>query len=125
MQAPTGRRWSVTAEPLSHAADPATSDAGVDLELPPEPSALRQEIRRDVLDGQDWQQRFGDGLGVGELLWEGWGQPLEAAGVDRSTFESVVRAYRRELWFWVLGERTWAQAAAGLAGRLRRRAERH
>ncbi len=29
--------------------------------------------------------------------------------------------YRRELWLWLAGERTWQQCAGGLAGRISRR----
>lgn len=91
------------------------------LEIPAEPAELRLSIRHDVLDGADWQGRFGDGLGVGEVLWARWAGALESAGMTRPVFEATVRAYRRELWFWVLGDRTWEQAVSGLAGRLLRR----
>jgi hypothetical protein len=91
------------------------------LEVPAEPAELRATIAREVLGGADWEERFGAGLGVGDALWTSWGRVLEASGMDRASFEAVVRAYRRELWFWVLGERLWEQAASGLAGRLVRR----
>ncbi len=91
------------------------------LELPAEPAELGARIRREVLGGADWQERFGDGLGVGELLWRSWAPALEPAGMAWGDFGAHVRAYRRELWFWVLGERRWEQAAGGLAGRLLRR----
>ncbi len=35
--------------------------------------------------------------------------------------EAVCRGYQRELWLWVVGERTWAQCVSGLSGRLERR----
>jgi hypothetical protein len=105
---------------ISSAAGDAPAPGGA-LEVPPEPVELRDSIRRAVLDGADWQERFGAGLGVGELLWERWGPVLARAGTERGAFEAAVRAYRRELWFWVLGERRWEQAVEGLAGRLLRR----
>ena len=98
-----------------------TAEGASFLELPPEPVELGAEIRVAVLDGADWRQRFGDGLGVGERLWESWAPVLEPAGMALQDFQAHVRAYRRELWFWVLGERPWQQAVSGLAGRLARR----
>ena len=41
--------------------------------------------------------------------------------MDRDRFGGIVTGYRRELWLWVMGERTWAQSAGGLLGRVRRR----
>ena len=35
--------------------------------------------------------------------------------------DAICRGYQRELWLWLVGERTWAQCANGLRGRLRRR----
>ena len=91
------------------------------LEVPAEPAELRAAIATEVLGGADWEERFGAGLGVGDVLWPEWGALLEASGMDRQRFDGVVRGYRRELWFWVLGERLWEQVATGLAGRLVRR----
>lgn len=105
-------------------AEPAGTDdrsLSAVLVIPPEPADLGAAIRTAVLGGADWQQAFGPGLGVGEALWEHWGPVLGPAGLDRQAFDSHVRAYRRELWFWVLGDRLWEQAVGGLAGRLIRR----
>jgi hypothetical protein len=33
----------------------------------------------------------------------------------------MVLDYRRELWLWLAGERTWAHACSGLVGRVGRR----
>jgi hypothetical protein len=97
------------------------SDA-VDLPLPEEPVALRQETRALA---QEAPQRAAALLDAGEWLagplWRSWGPALQAAGMSRARFLQVVAGYRRELWLWVMGERTWAQSAGGLAGRLRRR----
>jgi hypothetical protein len=41
-----------------------------------------------------------------------------ATGLD---VECVCRGYERELWLWLVGERTWVQCASGLEGRLLRR----
>jgi hypothetical protein len=93
-----------------------------DLSLPEEPVELRRRTRALV------EQDPGRGAAVVEAgsfvadpLWERWGPALEAAGLDRGRFDAIVAGYRRELWLWVMGERTWAQSAGGLLGRVRRR----
>jgi hypothetical protein len=93
----------------------------VELEVPPEPGPLREELRQALLGGADWEGTYGPGLGVGGALWDAWGPELQARGMDGDTFAAVVRGWRRELWFWVLGDRSWQQAAGGLAGRVVRR----
>ena len=98
---------------------PPSDEAG--LELPDEPVALRETMRHAVLGGADWEESFGAELGVGDALWRAWGAQLEAGGMDRAAFAAVVNGYRRELWFWLLGDRIWSQVATGLAGRLLRR----
>ena len=35
--------------------------------------------------------------------------------------EVACESYARELWLWLVGERTWAQCSAGLCGRIARR----
>ena len=42
-------------------------------------------------------------------------------GMGRAELGAVVGGYRREIWLWLTGERTWAQCCAGLIGRARRR----
>ena len=39
---------------------------------------------------------------------------LERAGIDRADFAGIVVGYRRELWLWLAGERTWEQCCSGL-----------
>ncbi len=99
----------------------AAPSALVALPVPTEPVELRQRLRVALLDGAAWEERFGAELGVGDVFWSAWGEALTCAAVTRDDFAAVVRGYRREVWFWVLGDRTWDQAAAGLAGRLLRR----
>jgi hypothetical protein len=92
------------------------------LPLPEEPAVLRDRVRALVerepergaalIDGAAW---------IADPLWERWGPLLEPAGMSRARFLQVAAGYRRELWLWVMGERTWAQSAGGLAGRVRRR----
>jgi hypothetical protein len=93
-----------------------------DLPVPVEPVELRARTRalaeqapeqaRALLDAGSW---------IADPLWRHWGPALAAAGMDRQDFGAVVAGYRRELWLWVMGERTWAQSADGLRGRVRRR----
>jgi len=92
------------------------------LALPEEQVELRRRTR--ALIEQDPTQGAAvvdAGAWIADPLWALWGPVLEAAGMDRDRFGEVVAGYRRELWLWVMGERTWAQAAGGLLGRVQRR----
>lgn len=101
--------------------DTEAQSSEVELEAPPEPGALRDAMREELLGGADWEGRYGPGLGVGAVLWEAWAPLLAAQGMDEEAFSAVVRGYRREVWFWVLGDRSWQQVTGGLAGRAVRR----
>ena len=46
---------------------------------------------------------------------------LESAGMTEDDFGAIVVGYRREIWLWLVGERTWAQCCSGLIGRIDRR----
>jgi hypothetical protein len=92
------------------------------LSLPEEPVELRRRTRALVEEDPDRGAAVVDaGAFLADPLWERWGPALERAGMDRDRFAGVVAGYRRELWLWVMGERTWAQSAGGLLGRVRRR----
>jgi hypothetical protein len=92
------------------------------LSLPEEPVELRRRTRALVEEDPDRGAAVVDaGAFLADPLWERWGPALESAGMDRDRFAGVVAGYRRELWLWVMGERTWAQSAGGLLGRVRRR----
>ena len=86
-----------------------------------EPVQLRQSLRAALLDGADWEQRFGPELGLGDALWAQWGPALEQAGMARAQLAEIVAGYRREFWFWLLGDRTWPQVSEGFTGRVLRR----
>jgi hypothetical protein len=93
-----------------------------DLPLPEEPLALRLHTRALVEEAPDRGAALVDaGSWIADPLWEHWGPALERAGMDRGRFLGIVAGYRRELWLWVMGERTWSQAAGGLLGRVQRR----
>ena len=59
---------------------------------------------------------------VAAYAFDAWGPALEARGLDRAAVVEVARAFGRELWLWIAGERTWEQSGTALAGRLARRA---
>ena len=88
------------------------SGAAPDLSLPEEPGALRQRTRTLIEQDPERGAAVVDaGSWIADPLWEGWGPALERAGMDRDRFQEIVTGYRRELWLWVMGERTWAQSA--------------
>ena len=93
----------------------------VRLDLPEEPAELRVGLRDGLLNGGDWREGFSDDVCIGVWLWERWRAALEPAGCPRESFIDVVIGYRREIWLWLAGERTWEQCVAGLAGRVGRR----
>jgi hypothetical protein len=98
------------------------SDTAPELALPEEPVALRRRTRELIEQHPDKGAAVIDeGSFLADPLWERWGPALEAAGMARDRFGAIVAGYRRELWLWVMGERTWAQSAGGLLGRVRRR----
>lgn len=105
--------------------DPAAV-AGLDakeLGVAAEPVQLRAEYRRLALESPaGWRSMTADGSWVADALWPRWGPVLVDTNVSREKLAAVARGYQLELWLWLMGERTWAQAASGLAGRIQRRA---
>ena len=92
------------------------------LALPEEPVELRRRTRTLIEDDPVEGAAVVDaGAWIADPLWADWGPVLDQAGMSRDRFGEIVAGYRRELWLWVMGERTWAQAAGGLLGRVRRR----
>lgn len=90
------------------------------LHLPDEPTGRRDSWRRAVLDGVPLREVAGGADGVATWLWARW-SVLAAAGVEADRFAELVVGYRRELWLWLIGDRTWVQCCAGLIGRVARR----
>lgn len=90
------------------------------LHVPSEPAAQRAAWYEAVLGGQELADVVSGECGIAAWLWERW-RVLDAAGLDRAAFAVIVSAYRRELWLWLAGERTWQQCCSGLLGRLDRR----
>ena len=102
---------------------PATGErrAAPDRSLPRSRPALRQRTR--TLIQQTGTRGGGSDADPGSPtpLWERWGPALQPAGMDRDRFDGIVAGYQRELWLWVMGERTWPQCVSGLLGRVQRR----
>ena len=74
-----------------------------------------------VLDGREFGAVLTDGHdGVTAWLWSRW-RSLAASGLDETDFGQIVVGYRREIWLWLAGERTWVQCCSGLIGRVNRR----
>ncbi|MHB8681616.1 MAG: hypothetical protein ACYDA2_05930 [Acidimicrobiales bacterium] len=98
-----------------------STPSAVDLAAPAEPVELRDALRDAMLAGDDWEAARARGLDAAGALWSAWGPTLEPAGMRRPDFDAVVAGYRRELWFWLLGDRIWDQIVPGLRGRVLRR----
>jgi hypothetical protein len=90
------------------------------LHVPSEPVAQRAAWYEAVLGGQELAEVVADESGIAAWFWERW-RVLARVGLDRVAFGKIVDAYRREIWLWLAGERTWEQCCSGLLGRLERR----
>ena len=90
------------------------------LHVPDEPVVLAETWLDRVLDGADLAEVLRADDGLAAWLWQRW-RVLAGAGVSEEAFVAVVLEYRRELWLWLTGERTWIQACSGLVGRVSRR----
>ena len=88
------------------------------LHLPSEPDAMLWRTR--VMADATLDEVIEKEEGVSSWLWARW-RVLEAAGLDRDGFGAIVIGYRREIWLWLMGERTWSQCCSGLIGRIERR----
>jgi hypothetical protein len=97
-----------------------TVTSPLSLHVPDEPTVRAEAWLAAVLDGDDLRAVLGADDGLTAWLWSRWSS-LAAAGVSEEAFAGIVVDYRRELWLWLAGERTWAHACSGLAGRVGRR----
>jgi len=88
------------------------------LHVPNEPDRTRWRERVTADATMDEVLEKEDGIGL--WLWDRW-RALQGAGLDRDAFMAIVVAYRREIWLWLMGERTWTQCCSGLIGRIERR----
>jgi len=90
------------------------------LHVPSEPIAQKSAWHEGVLDGRELAEVIDGECGIAGWFWDRW-RVLATLGLDRDSFGTIVSAYRRELWLWLAGERTWEQCCSGLIGRLERR----
>jgi hypothetical protein len=90
------------------------------LHVPDEPTGRAQLWLATVLDGAELDEVLTGPEGVVDWLWTRW-RVLTVAGVGEADLRAVVLGYRREIWLWLAGERTWAQCCSGLIGRISRR----
>lgn len=94
-----------------------------ELVVPPEPVQPRDQYRRLALESPSaWRQMASQGTWMAEVLWPHWAMVLTRANVSRERLAAIASGYQLELWLWLMGERTWAYTASGLAGRVQRRA---
>jgi hypothetical protein len=90
------------------------------LHLPDEPTVRADHWLNAIAEGADLAETLSADDGLIEWLWSRWSS-LAKAGLSHDDFAVIVVEYRRELWLWLAGERTWAQACSGLVGRITRR----
>ena len=98
----------------------APAATGPRLHLPDEPVDRREGWYQTVLAGADLEEVVLGSDGLADWLWPRW-RILERSGFDHQRFVESVAGYRREIWLWLAGERTWAQCCSGLVGRIERR----
>ncbi len=91
------------------------------LHVPDEPVARAEEWSDEMVgEGRDLEAVLRGPDGLVPWLWSRW-RSLASVGMDEEGLERVVLDYRREIWLWLAGERTWAQCCSGLIGRITRR----
>jgi hypothetical protein len=88
--------------------------------MPDEPTARAETWLTAVLSGRDLASVLTGDDGFVDWLWSRW-RFLATAGVSEAALADIVVGYRREIWLWLAGERTWAQCCSGLIGRVNRR----
>jgi hypothetical protein len=91
------------------------------LHVPDEPLARGEEWWGAVVEhGRDLKAVLGEQDGLAPWLWSRW-RSLASVGMGEDDLTRIVVEYRREIWLWLAGERTWAQCCSGLIGRIDRR----
>jgi hypothetical protein len=90
------------------------------LHLPDEPTARAEAWLDAVHGGTEFESVLIGPDGIASWLWSRW-RSLSGAGLDEAGLGAVVLDYRREMWLWLAGERTWQQSCSGLIGRISRR----
>jgi len=113
----------VTSLPRAAAAEPDRSVRWVpgELGLLDEPVELLGELR-DVASDQPATARATAPSLLALRAIDAWEDQLDGLGVPASLVTQAFESCRREIWFWVDGDRRWEQLAAHLAQRVLRRA---
>ena len=94
--------------------------APLGLHVPDEPTVRAEGWLHAVNEGVDLERVLIGDDGVTSWLWTRW-RSLSTSGLDERALGTIVLGYRRELWLWLAGERTWGQCCSGLIGRITRR----
>ena len=90
------------------------------LHVPDEPVARAEDWLDAIHQGRELDEVLKGDDGVVPWLWSRW-RSLGPAGLSEHELEQIVLDYRREVWLWLAGERTWVQCCSGLIGRITRR----
>ena len=91
------------------------------LHVPDEPTSRAEDWLAAVQDGRELATVLTrDDDGMTAWLWSRW-RALAVTGLDEEDLGVIVLGYRREIWLWLAGERTWVQCCSGLIGRINRR----
>lgn len=98
----------------------APSPSTPSLPIGSEPVALRRELRA-LLGEQSGASSEEIAHRLAQRQWRHWRVELAPRGVQLAAFRALVGSYRREVWLWALGDRSWEQMMEGLRGRCLRR----
>ena len=99
---------------------PARASAPLRLVPPNEPAAALASLRRLAREDPATARSVAPER-LAAALGEAWHRSLGLVGASPSDLRAVFEGANREIWLWVMGNRTWAQLVEHLAGR----AERH
>jgi len=98
----------------------STGTATLRLVPPNEPAPVLASLRRLAREDPSVARLVGPER-LAAALGEAWHGSLGRVGASPADLRAVFAAANREIWLWVMGNRTWAQLVEHLAGR----AERH
>ena len=104
----------------THVSQPPARTQLPALHVPDEPVARKQQWLDALLGGAGLDEILAGPDGFTRWTWTRW-RALAAVGVTEEALAAIVGGYRREVWLWLAGERTWAQCCSGLLGRIGRR----
>jgi hypothetical protein len=90
------------------------------LVAPNEPALVLASLRRLARDDPSGARHLAPDR-LAAALGEAWHGSLGRVGASPADLRAVFAGANREIWLWVMGNRTWAQLVEHLAGR----AERH